>query len=349
MPNRFMLAPLTNQQSNADGTLSAEEHRWLSMRAEGGFGATMTAAAHVQAVGQGFPGQLGIFDDRHIDGLARLAAAINTTGSVSIAQLHHAGLRSPSALIGTAPVGPSADEATGTRELSTAEVEQLVEDFAAAAVRAQQAGFDGVELHGAHGYIICAFLSAHTNRRDDRYGGSAANRARLLDEIIAEVRRRCRPDFILGVRLSPERFGLVLDEIKELAARLLDAEQIDFLDMSLWDCFKLPEEEQHRDLLLIEHFTQLRRRSVPLGVAGKITTPADALRVLELGADFPIIGRAAMLHHDYPNQVRKDPSWVPTSLPVTVAHLRAEGLSDTFIDYVASTWKTFVADHPSAG
>ena len=81
MKNRFMLAPLTNLQSHADGTLSDDEFRWLAMRAEGGFGLTMTCAAHVQAAGQGFPGQLGIFDDKHLPGLARLAEAINQTGS----------------------------------------------------------------------------------------------------------------------------------------------------------------------------------------------------------------------------------------------------------------------------
>ncbi len=95
MRNRFMLAPLTNLQSNEDGTLSDEEFNWLTMRAKGGFGLTMTCAAHVQAVGQGFPGQLGIFGDEHIAGLTRLATEIKRHNSVAIAQLHHAGRRSP--------------------------------------------------------------------------------------------------------------------------------------------------------------------------------------------------------------------------------------------------------------
>ena len=93
MSNRFMLAPLTNQRSHVDGTLSDDEHRWLTMRAQGGFGLTMTCAAHVQAVGQGFPGQLGIFGDEHLDGLTRLATDLNATGTVSYVQLHHAGHR----------------------------------------------------------------------------------------------------------------------------------------------------------------------------------------------------------------------------------------------------------------
>jgi len=158
-----VLAPLTNQQSHDDGTLSDDEHRWLTFRAEGGFGLTMTCAAHVQSIGQGFPGQLGVWGDHQLPGLKRLAADINATGSVSIAQLHHAGNRSPAEIIGTSPVCPSDDEETGARALTNNEVLELVADFVAAAVRCEKAGFDGVELHGAHGYIICQFLSAELN------------------------------------------------------------------------------------------------------------------------------------------------------------------------------------------
>jgi len=183
MPNRLMLTPLTNRQSHPDGTLSDDEHHLLTRRAEGGFGLTMTCAAHVQAVGQGFAGQLGIFSDEHLAGLTRLATDLNATGTgtgtVSYVQLHHAGMRSPAVLIGAKPVCPSDDAATGARSLGIDEVEQVTADFVAAAHREQQAGFDGVELRGAHGYLICQFLSAEINRRTDRYGGSLENRSRL--------------------------------------------------------------------------------------------------------------------------------------------------------------------------
>jgi 2,4-dienoyl-CoA reductase-like NADH-dependent reductase (Old Yellow Enzyme family) len=201
MKNRFMLAPLTNCQSHDDGRLSDEEFRWLTLRAAGGFGLTMTCASHVQAQGRGFPGQLGIFSDAHLEGLSRLAAAMKEAGTVAIVQLHHAGMRSPRELIGTQPVCPSDDAETGARALTLEEVERLKEDFIAAAVRAERAGFDGVELHGAHGYVLCQFLSAETNRRNDRYGGSLENRSRLLFDIVAGVRAKCRSDFTVGVRL----------------------------------------------------------------------------------------------------------------------------------------------------
>jgi 2,4-dienoyl-CoA reductase-like NADH-dependent reductase (Old Yellow Enzyme family) len=343
MPNRFMLAPLTNLQSHSDGVLSDEEFHWLTMRSMGGFGATMTCAAHVEARGQGFAGQLGIFDDKHIAGLTRLATAINETGSVSLAQLHHAGIRSPRDLIGEQPVGPSADEETGAREMSTGEVEALIDSFAAAAQRAEQAGFDGVELHGAHGYLLCAFISPQTNRRTDQFGGDLANRARPLTQAITEIRKRCNENFTVGVRLSPERFGMVFCEALDLAQTLLNAADIDFLDMSLWDCFKEPNEPEFAGRTLVEHFAGLDRGNVRLGVAGKITTPADVARVFELGADFPLLGRAAILNHDFPIRMRKDDSFVPPSLPVSEAYLANEGLSPKFMTYMR-TWKGFVAE-----
>ena len=138
MKNRFVLAPLTNTQSHDDGVLSDEEFNWLTMRSEGGFGLTMTCASHVQAVGQGFPGQLGVFSDNHIQGLTRLATGIKSNNSVAVCQLHHAGMRSPKEAIGEAAVCPSNDEKTGARALSRSEVKQLIEDFISAAVRAEK-------------------------------------------------------------------------------------------------------------------------------------------------------------------------------------------------------------------
>jgi 2,4-dienoyl-CoA reductase-like NADH-dependent reductase (Old Yellow Enzyme family) len=341
MKNRLMLAPLTNLQSHPGGTLSYDEHRWLTLRAQGGFGLTMTAAAHVQAIGQGFPGQVGIFSDVHIPGLARLAEDIRKAGSLGVVQLHHAGMRSPAALIGEAPVCPSEDADTGSRALTLDEVHQLRDDFIAAAVRADKAGFDGVEIHGAHGYVLCQFLSAETNRRTDAYGGSPENRARLILEIIDGVRAACRADFNLGLRLSPERFGLSLMEVRDLAGRLLSEAKIDYLDMSLWDCFKEPVEEAHRGRTLVSFFTDLPRGDVRLGVAGKLMSAADARAMLDAGADFVLLGRAAILHHDWPQKARANPDFRPVSLPVTRAHLEAEGLGPAFVNYM-STWAGFV-------
>jgi len=344
MKNRFMLAPLTNCQSHDDGVLSDDEFHWLTMRAKGGFGLTMTCAAHVQAVGQGFPGQLGVWDDRHIEGLTRLAKTIQSHESLAIVQLHHAGMRSPEAVIGQAPVCPSDNEKTGAKGLNLRGTKELIEDFIEAAVRAEKAGFDGVELHGAHGYILCQYFSSSINQREDDYGGSLENRFRILFEIIDGVRARCRKDFLLGVRQSPERFGMKLGEILEIAQRLMREDKIDFLDMSLWDVFKEPEEDEFKGQSLMHHFTKLDRGNVRLGVAGNIRTPEQAAQVIADGVDWIMLGRAAMWNHDFPLRYAKDPKFEPAKLPATRAYLLEEGLSNKFIDYVGTNWPDYIAD-----
>ena len=343
MSNRIMLAPLTNMQSHADGVLSDEEHHWLTMRARGGFGLTMTCAASVQSIGRGFPGQLGAHSDDHVDGLTRLARDIRATGSVAIVQLHHAGNRSPKDLIGSDPVCPSDDPSTGARALSTEEVEHLTDDFVAAAERCHRAGFDGIELHGAHGYMICQFLSSELNRRDDQYGGSLENRSRLLFDIIDGIRARCGSDFHIGVRLSPERFGMVIDEIRAVFERLVDGGDVDMIDMSLWDCFAHPKDPAHAEQRLIDVFSAIPRGSVRLAVAGKLYGGDDITRAIDAGADIVALGRAAILHHDFPRLLEVDPHVTMRAVPVSADVLRAEGLSDGFVGYMRS-WPGFVAD-----
>jgi len=341
LKNRFMLAPLTNTQSHADGRLSDDEYHWLTMRAKGGFGLTMTCAAHVQAVGLGFPGQLGIFGDEHLEGLTRLAQGIKNENSLAVVQLHHAGMRSPAELIGQAPVCPSDHPETGATGLSTAAVEQLIEDFICAAERAEKAGFDGVEIHGAHGYILAQFLSDTINQRQDQFGGSIENRMRPITEIIEGVRSRCRPDFLLGLRLSPERFDVHLPDIIEVAKVILAAGKIDFLDMSLWDSFKEPEDEAFKGCSLLSYFTELERGDVALGIAGKLRNPDEVNRAMAAGIDFIMLGRAAILHHDFPLQMQADQDFTPVRNPVSADYLRAEGLGEAFITYM-SGWKGFV-------
>ena len=344
MKNRFMLAPLTNFQSNADGTLSDDEYNWLVKRATCGFGLTMTCAAHVQASGQGFPGQLGIWSDKHLPGLERLAKGIRAEGSLSSVQVQHSGLRANAKLSGQPLVAPWDDAETGARALSTGEVEQLVEDFIVASLRAERAGFDGVELHGAHGYLLCEFLDPVHNLRADRYGGSFENRTRIFWEIIDGIRARAGKDFQVGVRISPERFDIDIGEALAFARQLMTSGKIDYLDMSLWDCFKEAVDPAYQGRPLIDLFTELERGGTPLGVAGKIMDAATAQKCLEHGADFVLIGRGAILHHDFPKQAMADSAFRSVERPVTREHLRNEGLGPAFVEYMATGWKGFVAD-----
>ena len=336
-----MLAPLTNRQSFENGQLSDDEFHWLTMRAKGQFGLVMTCASHVQEVGKGFSGQLGIFDDEQIQGHQRLSTKIKEYGSLAVIQLHHAGMRSPIEIIQQSPVCASANEKTGARELSLMEVEQLRDDFIAAAIRAKKSGYDGVEVHGAHGYILSQFISKEINKRNDAYGGTLENRTRLMFEIIDGIREACGKEFLLGVRLSPEKFGMELAEIKTLSQQLINLGSIDFLDISLWDCFKLPEDERFQDRSLLAHFTQLDLKQVKLTVAGKISNGKEVRQILEAGVDFVSIGRSGILHHDFPVKVIENPNFEPKEVPVSKAYLRAEGLSDTFITYMMR-WPNFV-------
>ena len=248
---------------------------------------------------------MGVFDDSHLEGLSRLSKAIRDENSLSMIQLHHAGMRSPSELIGSEPISPSGDTKTGSRAMSIKEVELLRDDFISAARRSQKAGFDGVEIHGAHGYMICQFLSSRTNARTDIYGGSFKNRTRILLEI--------------------------------------NDGAIDFLDMSLWDSFKLPNELDFQDKDLLSHFADLDRGSVKLTVAGKIMTSRDVSRVLDAGVDFVTIGRGGILHYDYPIRVINEPDFLPINLPVSSEYLASQGLSPKFISYM-DTWDGFVED-----
>jgi 2,4-dienoyl-CoA reductase-like NADH-dependent reductase (Old Yellow Enzyme family) len=311
------------------------------MRAQGGFGLTMTCAAHIQAVGQGFPGQLGVFSDDHLQGLTKLATGIKREDSLAVVQLHHAGMRSPADLIGQAPVCPSDHEDTGAIGLSVEGVQQLIEDFISGAERAEKAGFDGVEIHGAHGYILAQFLSGTINQRQDQFGGCIENRMRPITEIIEGVRARCRPDFLLGLRLSPERFDVHLPDIIEVARHVLAAGKIDFLDMSLWDSFKEPEDDAFKGRTLLSYFTELERGNIALGVAGKLRNPSEVNQAMAAEIDFVMLGRAAIIHHDFPRQMQHDSSFTPKRTPVSADHLRREGLGEAFVTYM-SGWKGFV-------
>ena len=207
----------------------------------------------------------------------------------------------------------------------------------------KKAGYEGAEIHGAHGYILCQFLSSDINKRDDEYGGSLENRSRIIFEIVDGIRDKCGSEFLLGVRLSAERFRIKLGETKEVCKKLIDTNKIDFLDMSLWDSFKEPEEEEHKGKNLLEHFTELDFKDVRLTVAGNIRSGKSVHEVLNKKVDFVTIGRAAILHHDFPERVMENPDFEPIELPAPRSHLKQEGLSEKFIEYMG-TWAGFVGE-----
>lgn len=342
LANRFLLAPMTNLQSHVDGRISEEESQFLVKRAEGGFGAVMTCASHVLATGQAFPGQLGCWSDHHLEGLSRLATSLHASGSLAYVQLHHGGRRASEELMGERPVAPSDDEKTGARGLSTSEVEASIEAFISAALRCERAGFDGVELHVAHDYLLCEFLSPELNRRSDRFGGSREGRFRIVTEILEGIRSRCGTDFQLLVRLSPERFQLNTQDIVWVFDQLVTGGLVEVIDLSLWDVFKEVSDPLFEGQGLAELFLSRERGDTKVAVAGKLYDGVAIQRALDLGADIVALGRAAITNHNFPTMLQADAAASMRILPVTREILRQEALSDTFIDYMDS-WEGFVA------
>ena len=239
------------------------------------------------------------------------------------------------------PWGPS--DADGVRAATDDDIYRIVEQFAAAAERAQAAGFDGVEVHAGHGYLFTAFLSATVNQRDDAWGGLLERRARLLRDTVRAIRARVEPGFTVGVRLSPEDWGkargLDLDESLQVAGWLA-AEGVDFIHLSLWQA--LANSTKYPGT----HPVPLFRRAVPPPVAilaaGSIWTLDEAEAVLALGADAVALGRAAIANPDWAHRAA-DPHWAPRRPPVTIEDLRASGLNQTFAEYMRS-FAGFVAD-----
>ena len=342
--NRTWLAPMTNQQSHDDGQLADDELAWLEMRARGGFGVVETCAAHVSTDGQGWSGALGIYDDHLRPGLDRLAAMIAGHGALGMVQLFHGGQRAPSSLTGQVPWSAVAGEAPGaeaSRAATQADITRVIGQFRDAAARAHAAGFAGVELHGAHGYLLCQFMSS-SNSRGDGWGTSLDGRGRLAREVMRAVRGAVPEGFVVGIRLSPEDFGnargLDLDESIQVARWLCD-DGADFIHLSLWEARdntrKRPAEHA------ISLFRAALPREVALIVAGGVWTRADAEALLDKGASAVALGRAAIVAPDWPTRVA-DRSWEPRRPPFTIAELGERGLSARFAAYMRN-WKGFVA------
>ena len=224
--------------------------------------------------------------------------------------------------------------------MSTGDVDQMVEDYVAAAARAEQAGFDGVEVHGAHGFLLAQFLDRR-NQRNDGYGGPLEHRMRALIEVLKGIRSATDDDFQVGVRLSPEAKGSPLDEGSEVARQILAGGVVDFVDLSLFDVRATPHYEDF-DGLLIDAFTQLPRGDTVLSVTGHVLSAAEAAWCLAKGADVVGIGVGAILHHDFAHQALADADFRARLQPVSRDVLRAELVGPALMNYLATDWDDLV-------
>ncbi len=270
-------------------------------RAKGGCGLICVEATCVEPGGRLAPTQLGLWDDAQIPGHRAITEACHAYGTVMLVQLHHAGgVTHPETGEGE---GPSAVERRGRicRELTRERILEIEDAFASAAVRAKEAGYDGVQLHGCHGYLIDQFLSPVTNLRTDEYGGSVANRARFGCEVVKKIREACGPDFLISMRHSAAE--KTLDTGIEAALLYIDA-GIDYLQMS--DGIgpsEVPYPEDCPYSLVAWMGIQVRKAvegRVPVSVVNGIYDPADARRLIDEGLADTVDSAKALL---------ADPAW----------------------------------------
>lgn len=315
MRNRIVMAPMTTWSANDNETISDEEVNYYRARATG-VGLVITGCAHVQRNGVGFTNEFAAYDDRFIPSLRKLADAAKSGGALAILQLFHAGnkavpelipggeLVSASAL--AAPAGPFNSGEQASRALEHDEILDVIHDFGEATRRAIEAGFDGVELHGAHGFLIQNFFSPWFNQRTDEWGGSLANRMRFPLEVVREVRRiietHARKPFLLGYRLSPEESGdrgLRINDSQALAGQIEKETLIDYLHISLHDVLTdRPQGSEGKDTILARFVEQFNGR-LPLLAAGKITSSQAAQQSLEAGLSLVALGRTIVMNPNW--------------------------------------------------
>lgn len=331
LSHRVVLAPLTNKQSNSDGTLHDDEFEWLTRRA-GEFAIVSTCAAYVSDEGKAWDGQLGIAGPQHDEGLKRLASAIGETSSLGIVQLHHAGAKADQAEVKLSTVD---DPDKGIRGATAPDLERVIDSFVAAARRAEAAGFAGVEVHGANGYLFTQFLAPEDNPRTDGYGGDLDGRARLLREAVHAVRSSTSSAFMVGVRISPvdtwARRGLVLADAKALVGQLA-TDGADFVHLSLRDASgPAPFEDSN------ERVATALRDALPPEVAlfgaGGVWTKDDAEAARTAGLDAVVVGRAAIAHPDWPRRAM-EPGFEPRRPPWSAEHLRQASVGPDLLDYL---------------
>lgn len=311
--NRIVMAPMTTWAGNPDGTVAEQELTYYRARANG-VGLVITGCTHVLPNGIGFTDEFASYDDRFIPGLRALAQAAKSGGAPAVLQIFHVGNKgTPELIPGGDVVSASAVtvEAGGfnqrltPRALTGDEIVSLIRAFGDATRRAIEAGFDGVELHGAHGFLIQNFFSPHFNQRDDEWGGSPENRMRFPLAVVQEVRRvieaHAKRPFLLGYRVSPEEGeedGLRIKDTYGLTDRLIDA-GVDYLHISLPNILEAKPIESADDATIAELLVQHVKGRVPVLAAGQIRTPDQAAKALSLGLSMVAVGQGLVMNPDW--------------------------------------------------
>jgi 2,4-dienoyl-CoA reductase-like NADH-dependent reductase (Old Yellow Enzyme family) len=339
--NRLVAAPMTTSQSHADGSPSEQEALWLERLADDDYGIVISCAAAVSRTSIAFRNQLSLGVEDYVPALSALATRIRRPGQLAVVQLCHGGSRTITELTGRPPHSASRYELpvpgfVPPLEFSTPQIEAVIEDFAAAAERAARAGFGGIEIHGANGYLQTQFTSTMTNRRSDAWGGSLENRARFPRECVRAIRASVPANFVVGYRMSFEGFGLdtgldVDDNVRIL--EWLAEDGISWGHISHFDYGARSVKYPEQPLL-----TLIRERvntALPLMIAGGVKSRSDAERALELGADLVAFARAAIGNAQLPAKLAAGERLAET--PFSRSHLERLAVSDAFIRYMTET------------
>ena len=237
LPNRFIRSATWEGLADETGACTPALIERMVELASGRVGLIITGHSYVHPAGQATTRQLGVDNDGRIDGLRKMTAAVHAEGGVIIMQLAHGGLKADPQLTHTSPVGPSTGEGllkSPGKEMSTDDILQVVTAFGQSAQRAKAAGFDGVQIHAAHGYLLSQFLSPAFNQRSDHYGGTVANRSQMVLQVVETIRTVVGPDYPVLIKINSEDFlkqGLPLSDFLQVALRL-DEAGIDALEIS---------------------------------------------------------------------------------------------------------------------
>jgi 2,4-dienoyl-CoA reductase-like NADH-dependent reductase (Old Yellow Enzyme family)/thioredoxin reductase len=316
--NRIAVPPMDTGYGSTEHEVTDQLIAYWRRRAEGGIGLIIVEYTSVDPGGRCVPTQLGVYDDKFIPGFRRLTDTVHEHGAKIALQLHHGGVRANPEYSGGRIVGPSAlpDPGMGVvpHELTIPEIQDLVEAFGQAARRAKEAGFDAVELHGAHGYLINEFLSPFFNHRQDAYGGSFDNRLRFAEEVIGRVRELVGPDFPVGFRIVGEEMplgdGLLLEDSVRIAERLEEA-GIDLIHVSIGGVgpsLGVVVAPMAKDWGFNVYSGAAVKRAVdiPVITVGRITDVRLADRIVASGhADLVAMGRASLADPEFPKKAQE--------------------------------------------
>ncbi len=316
LQNRIVLPPLASFLLGNGGTITARTIEHYRRRAAGGPAMVIMEACAVSPEGIVSKNQARIDDDRIVEGLSKITAALKSEGVIPALQIHHAGRQTSPKVINCRPLAPSplsSPYITGEVEpLSVDQIQELVHRFAEAAVRGQQAGFELLEIHGAHGYLINQFLSRYSNIREDAYGGDTAGRTRFASEIIVEIRKRLGPDYPISFKISAQEFvpdGLTVEESIAILSILVGA-GIDVVQVSAgndltpeWICQPM----FMKKACLAESAATIKSAlDIPVMTVGRINDPWTADAILAKGmADLVCIGRGLMADPEMPIKAKQ--------------------------------------------